>query len=444
MVQQLIMRALRVDIREWFRQRFRPSSYGAAWVLVALAYFCFSYTLVYTFHMPRVLLYGDDALNCVIYILALTQRRKVSRSGGIIIWIMTLYCCMGVIGAILSAEKLTILLWGYRNIIRYFMFFYSCLVFLKKSDFIIVMRVVRVLFWVSVPLCTIERFMVTYPAGTIIGDKIGGVFWNFSGSNLPLNMLLCVYCIDVYSRYFTRKCSLLLFMMTSVAAIYMSATAELKVFLVELIIIVVFTAFGKGVSWRTIVALILGSSILSTASMYFIFLNAGNSTTYASNYSLQGYLDYATRDTGYTGSGDLNRFTGIGTVSEHIFHYNPLNMLFGIGLGNADYTNFFTSDFYSQYSGMHYQWFQGIWMFIESGYVGVSLYLLIFIMVIIHSRSMVDDYIKVFVCVMCIIMIVMFFYNITLRVEPTGYFSMLVISLPYLMHRAQRNVRRIV
>lgn len=434
MAQQTIMRLLHVDINEWVRDKFKASSTGAALLLVAQAYFFLSYAAVYTLHMPRVLLYGDDLLNCIIFVLAICQRRRVSKSANIILWVMFLYCYMSTIGGILSGEEISILMWGYRNIIRFFMFFYSCIIFLTKSDFMVVVRIVRILFWVSVPLCTFERFGVTYSPGSIVGDMIGGIFWNFSGSNLPLNFILCVYLIDICSRYFDHRCSSWLFIATSIAGIYMAATAELKVYLFELVVIILFTTFGKGVSWRSLLAILLGGLFLSSASMYFIAINAGNSSTYADSYSLQGYIDYATRDSGYDGTGDLNRFTGIGIVSDQIFHNNPLSLLFGVGLGNADYSNFFTSSFYSQYSNIHYQWFHAIWMFIETGYVGIALYIVIFVLVFIKTfRSVGDNYITVLVRTVCILSIVVFFYNITLRVEPTGYLVMMILSLPYLL-----------
>ncbi|RSX50199.1 3-phosphoshikimate 1-carboxyvinyltransferase [Bifidobacterium callimiconis] len=445
MAGRLVWRFLQGDINEWLRARFAPSSYGAAWLLCAQAYFFFSYSAVYTLHLPRVLLYGNDALNCFVFILALYERKKLSRSTHMVIGLMALYCFTSAIGGIISSERLTILLWGYRNIVRYFMFFYSCVVLLKKNDFGIIIRSIRVIFWASVPLCTVERFLVTYSEETIIGDMIGGFFWNFSGSNLPLNLILCLYLIDVCSRYFNRNAGVGLFAAAAIAAIYMAATAELKVFLVELVVIVIFTAFGKGVSWRTVLALLVGGVMLSTASMYFIALNAGKSTTYADNYSLQGYLDYATRDTGYNGTGDLNRFTGIGTVGHNIFHDDPLSMLFGIGLGNADYTNFFVSDFYTRYSYLNYQWFHAIWMFIETGYVGIVLYMLIIVVVFLKARKKdIDDQYGVLVQATCIIMIVLFFYNITLRLEPSAYLLMLIMSIPYVMEEnsGKKTVRR--
>ena len=431
------------DIHKWIRNRFTLSSYGAAWLLCAQAYFFFSYAAVYTLHLPRVLLYGNDALNCLVFVLALYERKKLSRSATVVIGLMALYCSFGAIGGIISGERIAILLWGYRNIIRYFMFFYSCVVFLKKTDFAIVLRVIRVVFWISVPLCTVERFLITYPEGTIVGDMVGGIFWNFSGSNLPLNLILCLYLIDICSRFFNHRVNSLVFACACIAAIYMSATAELKVFLVELVVIVVFTAFRRGVSWRAIIALAVGGVVLSTASMYFIALNSGGSSTYADNYSLQGYLDYATRDTGYNGSGDLNRFTGIGTVADYIFHNDPLLELFGIGLGNADYTNFFTSDFYAQYSYLNYQWFQAIWMFIETGFVGIILYLLIIVVIFNKARTMAsDDQYDIVVQTTCVLMIVLFFYNITLRLEPSAFLLMLILSLPYIDTKNGLQARR--
>lgn len=425
------------------RELFRPSSLHAAWVLCAQAYFFFSYSLVYTFGLPRTLLYVNDALNVLIFVFALYERKATAQYTSLIIGLMVLYCSFGVVGGILNAEKPLTLVWGYRNIVRYFMYFYTCIVFLKKSDIDIVLRVVSIVFWVSVPLCAVEKFLVQYPEGTIVGDMVGGVFWNFSGSNLPLNLIICLYLILIASRYFNRAIKTWFFVVTLIAATFMAATAELKVYFAEMIVILIAAMMGKGISWRSIGTVLLGAVALAAASSYFVMLNAGTSTTYASNYSLQGYIDYATRDSGYTGSNDLNRFTGIGTVATTIFNNDPLKLLFGIGLGNADYTNFFSTSFYDQHYSMHYQWFHAIWMFVENGYVGVILYLAI-IIVACHACAMYVPVgrIRTMTRVTCVLMIVLFFYNITLRMEPSGYLLMLIIAIPYIYAMEDHNMQR--
>lgn len=423
---------------------FRPSSRHAAWVLCAQAYFFFSYTFVYTFGLPRMLLYVNDALNVLIFVFALYERKATAKYTSLIIGLMVLYCSFGAVGGILNAEKPLALVWGYRNIVRYFMYFYTCIVFLKKTDIDIVLRVVSIVFWVSVPLCAAEKFLVQYPEGTIVGDMVGGIFWNFSGSNLPLNLIICLYLILIASRYFDRTIKTWFFVATLVAATFMAATAELKVYFAEMLIILIAAMMGKGISWRTFGTVLPGAGALAAASSYFVMLNAGTSSTYADNYSLQGYIDYATRDSGYTGSNDLNRFTGIGMVATTIFNNDPLKLLFGIGLGNADYTNFFSTSFYDQHYSMHYQWFHAIWMFIENGYVGVILYLAIIIVAWRACALYIPvGRIRTMTRVTCVLMIVLFFYNITLRMEPSGYLLMLIIAIPYMYamedHKAQRN-----
>ena len=94
------------------RELFRPSSRHATWVLCAQAYFFFSYSLVYTFSLPRMLLYVNDALNVLIFIFALYEHRKTAQYTSLIIGLMVLYCSFGVVGGILNAEKPLALIWG--------------------------------------------------------------------------------------------------------------------------------------------------------------------------------------------------------------------------------------------------------------------------------------------------------------------------------------------
>lgn len=71
----------------------------------------------------------------------------------------------------------------------------------------------------------------------------------------------------------------------------------------------------------------------------FITLN-DNGQSYADNFTIQGLLEYASRDSGYDGVGDLNRITGISRVVDEIFNNNFRLVLMGVGIGNAEFTNF--------------------------------------------------------------------------------------------------------
>ena len=54
-------------------------------------------------------------------------------------------------------------------------------------------------------------------------------------------------------------------------------------------------------------------------------------------FSLEKILYHATKSEGYTGHGDLNRLSAIGTLNGSIFSGNLFKQLFGLGLGATEF-----------------------------------------------------------------------------------------------------------
>ena len=416
--------------------KIKASSQGSKFVMLVMLYYTISYICVYTFHMPRLLLYLGDVLNIGIFILALRNKMGKFPCSSTFIW-MVIFTVFGLMSSLFNHQSVGLIIWGIRNNLRFFILFYSIIVYFKMHDVAIVLKVVKFVFWISFPLCAIERFCVTYPSGTIVGDMIGGVFWNYSGCNLSLNIVLITVITMISSQYFRGEEKFVNFILTSAAALFMAATGELKVYLAEYIVIIILTAMMSGVSFKNIFKILIGGILFSIFISCFISFNMSGSN-YADNYTIEGFFSYATRDTGYNGTGDLNRLTGIMTVNDTIFKGQWLKKLFGIGLGNAEYTNFFTSPFYEQHNYLNYQWFHDIWMFIETGFVGVISYVAIFISTLIKSRkNLKRTSVGTFVSTMIVLMLILFVYNITLRAEAGGFILFMILAIPYLYKKEQ-------
>lgn len=417
--------------------KIKASSKGSRFVMMVMLYYTVSYILVYTFRFPRTMLYFGDIFNVMIFMLALRKKRGQLPCFSIIGWMLT-FTIVGLCSSIINQEGIGLIIWGIRNNLRFFILFYSIVVFFKMIDVAIVLNILKIMFWISVPLCAIEKFYVSYPSGTIVGDMIGGFFWNYSGSNLSLNIILITVVTLVSSQYFKGEEKLKNFIITSGAALFMAATAELKVYLAEYIVIIILTAVMAGISFKNIIKVLLGCILFSSFISLFVSFNM-RGDNYADNYTLAGFFDYATRDSGYNGTGDLNRLTGISIINNTIFEGQWIKKLFGIGLGNAEYTNFFTSDFYNQYKYLNYQWFHDIWMFIETGFMGVISYISIFVAALIKSISnLKKTSLGSFVSTMIILMLILYIYNITLRAEAGGFILFMILAIPYL-YRKEKN-----
>lgn len=422
------------------RLRTRGSSQGARWVLLTLYYSMFSYVLVYTLGLPRSLLYIGDILTIWSFVLAFYKKSKRNFLIPSEFSLLVVFMLLGVFSAFVNSEPILLVVWGLRNILRYFLFLYSCYVLLEIQDIENVLKFLWKIFWLSIPLCTVERFFVHYPAGTIIGDMIGGVFWNYSGCNLPLNIILCICIIDSARGFFADNIKLPRFVITCVMAMYMAATAELKVFFVEFAVIIIVSAIVARAKWNKVLVMLIGALFFSQAISLFVTLNASTSYDYSAIFSVNGFIEYATRQSGYNGNGDVNRFTGIAIIWKQLFEGNLEKCLFGIGLGNAEYTNFFASDFYRKYGYMNYQWFHMIWMFIENGLIGILIYISFFIKTLKKSFAIrkEDEYASI-AAISIVIMLLLYIYNNSLRVEASGYLMFMILSVPYICLRDRKR-----
>jgi hypothetical protein len=135
------------------------------------------------------------------------------------------------------------------------------------------------------------------------------------------------------------------------------------------------------------------------------------------------------RESGYTGSGDLNRLTAITSINKlEFFKESFTHRLFGIGLGGAEYSSssaFLQSIFYRQYQYLHYYWFSHAWMYLECGYIGLIGYIfgffsnvLVGIKVIRSMKRSYKDTSAVMTGVILSIMTaLLYIYNQSLRLE---------------------------
>jgi hypothetical protein len=139
----------------------------------------------------------------------------------------------------------------------------------------------------------------------------------------------------------------------------------------------------------------------------------------------------------YSGSEDLGRLTAIPTISQRILTEIP-EKLFGLGLGNCDTSAFAicNTPFFQRYSYLHYTWFTSACLFLELGFVGLSLNLLFFVLNFFNVRKMMhngsaSEELCQMSMIMSILCIILTFYNSCLRAE-VGYIAYLTMALPYI------------
>ncbi|GAB2026063.1 hypothetical protein OfM1_21360 [Lactovum odontotermitis] len=417
-------------------KKLYASSNNARWVLFVLVYFVIAQALVTDINMNRVVLYFGDILNIYVFYKALYNRRVNSKRLVMPELFMIAFIILGIMVSFIQKVNPMLVFWGIRNNAGVFLFFFSCVTFLKLQDYKIIFRWLAILFWISLPLAMLE--VMAFPKeGQWTGDMTGGIFFGTGGSSF-LNVLISCYIAYVVVRFFKGEIKFSYFLLCVLSSVFEAALGEIKIFFIEIILIMISAVFFSGVSkkmiLRVLVSVFLFVILLSGMGALFSAYNASQFSSYTNNFSPAFFLKAATNTQGYNGlgGGELNRLSGLGQLMGGVMKGNVVSHFFGFGLGSAEFNNFFSSPFYRTHPYLHYQWFSDLWMFIEMGFVGIFLYLMPFVLSFrkinkVLKKSTQGGFVKVGI----LLMILMFVYNSSLRDYSSAYFLFCLLALPY-------------
>lgn len=413
-------------------------------------YYIFTGFLIAPLEFPRAILYLGDLFNGWLFVhaaLRLRQDKNLRKTIMPQLRIIMFFFVVIVIGEILNLQEKSLfyLIWGLRNIFRFYLFFFSCCVYLKKDNIDRIMKLMFYLFLLNAICCWFENKILG-----LNGDYIGGLFGTVQGGNGRVNVFICMVFSYFLIKYFNKECGMIKIGIIALLCFYIALIAELKVFFIEFVIIgVMAILLLKKFSFRkslmlvlSIVGLSLAINLMNSMHDYSMVSSDGNFFT------INNIINYISKDTGYNGTGtDLNRFTAVSALDRMFFKSDVMGKLFGRGLGSADTSliSIFNSSFFDNYSYLHYQWFLWAFVFIETGYIGLVLYTLFFLGVFIKARkiSKGDETTSVFTQVMVVLCLINMVYNISLRVESSGYLLYLLLSIPYLRGSSLKTAVRI-
>ena len=416
--------------------------------MTKLIYFVIVYNLFIKFligniGLPSLFNYLSDAIVLWMVLEFLYQKkyRLVPKSIRVCIGI---FLFISIMSYMLNLYSPLLYAWGFRNNFRFLIFAMMCSVYLEKRDISTIMNILICFFFLNIVAVTYQRFFVSYSMGSA-GDLISGLYSNGfdRGGNGALNWLICIVCAYVIVRYLYKQESIFFMMLVVTAAIYMAAAAEIKLFFLQLALIAILAVSFCKKSFRAamftslvFVALYFGMEI-----MYYFY------PTFAGFFKPETILGYATKQTGYSGGG-LDRLTVVPFVLEHYLH-NPLERMFGIGLGNADYSSnfsFLLSRFYQTYSNNNYVWFHTAFLLIELGFAGLISYVLIILNCARkawsnRTTSVEEKAINNMTIILCVMAFMTIISSSVLRTDTAGFLGQCVLLFPFLLDKdADRSV----
>lgn len=385
--------------------------------------------------VPHSIIYVTDVL--VLGLMLLNAAYFFRRMNGKIKMItcyLVVFAAVALLGLLINHQSILLFLWGFRNNFRFYGFFLACIVALKTKRIRWILKAFEIFLYANTLMCSFQFFILKLGF-----DNIGGFFGVKSGGNGYLNILMVITTIYATVRYLHKDMKLVRYFAIIACCVYIAIIGEIKIYYVELILILLLPMLFGRLSKRILVPM-----VCSMVGMVLIAVIIVKMTPlyWEGFFTPQGIWAEAVRASGYSAAGDLNRLTAVSTIFDTIFD-RGWQAVCGFGLGSCDYSgsfSFLTSDFYRQYEYLHYQWLSVAFLFLELGFVGLALFFGFFVVVFVHAFQLnrnsdlsKEDKIlcQISGCfaICCILLTV---YNSMMRTE-AAYMVYTILSIPYIL-----------
>lgn len=392
--------------------------------------------LITMFNVPSTIMYLLDITNVIsmIYIVYAKKTQKILQSlkASSLLKILLILSVVLIIGDIINLVNPLLIVWAIRNNFRAFIFFFICIVILEKED---VEKIFNILCALQVPN-VILSFYQYFTLG-LNQDYLGGIFGIEQGCNAYTNIYLCIICIYVIVMYIYKKTRLRKVIIISVSSLIIAAAAELKIFFIEFVVIIVLAVILTRPNRKTFSIVVIAGVMLEIGLNTFkvIFPSA-----YKDLVDISRLVEYNTSVIwGY----NISRWGAFKEINQIFFKNNIIYNLFGYGFGNCEYSSvaFFTSDFYKEYGNYHYRWFAHQHWFLEGGYLGFGLILVFFVFIFIWNtkyKKKFEQYkqFALFGQIFSIITIVSLWYNAAIKVE-VSYAIMFALAASFIVAKSE-------
>lgn len=321
-------------------------------------------------------------------------------------------------------QSLFYYLWGLRNYARFYVFFFAVAGSFWEEDGNRCLDLLDRLFWPNFLVCLLQ-FAFGYRQ-----DCLGGLFGVAKGCNGYTILYFSLILTRSVLQYLAGEETAAACFGKLTAAILTSAMAELKFFFLIIAFILAASLMLTPPSGRKLPMLLLGAAAVCLGG-FWLGRMYGEFRAFLTWEGIQELL----RDKHYATGDDLGRFSAVFQISRR-FLKTPLSRIFGLGLGNCDTSSFalLRTPFYETYRNIHYTYFSYAFLYLETGFAGLGLYLLFFAACVISAFRGIFRSNPLFCrmgALMGIVCIMLTLYNASLRTE-AGFLAYFALALPFL------------
>lgn len=410
-------------------------SYLMIWAMFSVLFF---HRFFIQLGVPDAIKYLLDILNVLLFIYALGKKITLKNTEKKYLLCFGIMLAIGSFSFLINATT-----WGgdflyyffdCRAVVRFVIFFISCKTLLNEQtinklfDWVLAFHLLNSIYIVY------QYFTLEVDTFWMRGDNLNGFFGTATGGNTYVNtLMIAVYMIILY-RWIKKQCPLKIMLFFSGINLIIATLIELKAYYIEFIIISAYFALPY-VKKITIKQLILGGGAFCccvvTIAVLIRWLYKIYPWMIGTLTSISGFISTSSSDNSI---GNIGRITFFRDVFTRIFHKNIADMIMGVGLGTAN-TNGAMTKFANIYDHTHYSWLSSSYILVETGIIGLILYLYSFVLLFLNNhRSLMSEISKA----SCIIAVFLIIYNETFRTE-AGYIMFFLLSLSYIDAEKKEN-----
>lgn len=383
--------------------------------------------------IPEIVRFSLEFLLLCLCVLCIRNRYIfIDKNIKPLVYIVVTYVLYTLIAYLFNFQSIFYYIWGCRSTFVYYIAFFSFIAYISEEDANNCLKFLDVVFWINFVVSLIQFY-----AYGIRQDYLGGIFGVGGSTNAYTLAFLCIIVSKSLLSAFNGEEKVLPCVLKCIAALVVAAMAEMKFFYVAFIVILILasilTKFSVRKLWLIILSIIgifIGSLFLTSLFGFEGFL------------SWENLVEFATKEN-YSSTRDLNRFSAIFTLSKTILTQGSQRW-FGMGLGNCDTSDveLFHSIFHQTHSYLHYEWFASVMVFLETGIVGLVIFLSFFVACFVFSykqfkNNNTNKLFNQLAMIMAILCVIISFYNSALRIY-SAYMIYFVLALPYITAKGRR------
>lgn len=395
----------------------------------------FERLLIQNFKAPEYIIYFIDILN-VFLIIGLLKNKKYLKFKTLVYmytFIVLISSITGMLNFSTWGGNLFMLVLEMRNLVRFPIFFLSCALFLDSESVRKIYNIILLFFFVNF-IFILYQYITFHPPGVWTrGDMLNGLFGTEVGGNTFVNVSFIVSIVYALSQWSQKKLRTDIFLIIVGLTLFISAIIELKAFFVEFAMLYIWYFVAKKKTYKEFLINIFLIFFIYLISYFGLQIMYREYPWFYKAISINGISEQLF-GSGYTGSGDLNRFTGVFTILSKIFEGDISKIFFGLGFGNASSRSILGSYpvFYNKFYFTHYDWFSSTYITVQAGIFGFLTYLLTFVYLIFKKKTCKEHALNS--QIMCILALFLIFYGEALKTD-AGYLVYFAISSGFIQGR---------